>query len=673
MRIKTEFPHNIREIENIWIPMPDGARLAARLWLPEGAEAHPVPAVLEYIPYRKDDGTAARDADRHAYFAGHGYACARVDLRGAGDSDGILYDEYLKQEQDDALEVLRWLASQPWCTGAVGMIGISWGGFNGLQVAARNPPELKAVISLCSTDDRYADDVHYMGGCIINRMLGWASTMFSYNALPPDPRFVGERWREMWFERMENSPPFVQAWMTHQRRDAYWKHGSVCEDYGGIRAAIYMVGGWADGYTNAIQRTLAGLPGPKKGLIGPWSHIYPHSGEPGPTIGFLQECLRWWDYWLKGIDTGVMDEPVLRAWMQDSLPPSPYVQEWPGRWVAERAWPSPDIQPRRFYLNAPGSLASQPGAETRLDFVGSEAHGLYAGVWCGYGLPGDLPSDQQLEDGLALCFDTPPLAEPMEVLGYPDVTLNLAVDRPNALVAVRLCDVAPTGASTRVSYGLLNLTHRESHEFPEPLEPGRRYTVRLELNALGHSLPAGHRWRVAVSPVYWPLAWPSPEPVTLTLFAGEACRLVLPTRPPRPEDANLPDFGPAEGAPPLATQPLSADERTRRLERDVITGRLRFTDRKPRGHVRLLATGTEMAGAQVDEYSIVPGSPLSAYSRSERNVILRRAGWDVRVETVSTMTADAADFHITNQLEAYEGGVRVFAKTWDFKVPRDHV
>jgi uncharacterized protein len=323
MRIKTDFPHSIRVIEHAWIGLSDGCKLAARIWLPDDAEAHPVPAILEYLPYRKNDGTAARDAIRHPYFAGHGYASIRVDMRGSGDSDGILYDEYLPQEQDDALEVLAWIVAQPWCSGAVGILGISWGGFNGLQIAARRPPELKAVISLCSTDDRYADDVHYMGGCLLSAdMLPWASTMLAFNARPPDPQVVGEEWRATWLNRLERTPPFIEAWLRHQRRDDFWKHGSVCENYGAITCPVYAVGGWADGYTNAVPRLLAGLPGPRKGLIGPWAHGYPEVAQPGPQIGFAQECLRWWDHWLKGVDTGIMDEPMLRVWMQESVPPT---------------------------------------------------------------------------------------------------------------------------------------------------------------------------------------------------------------------------------------------------------------------------------------------------------------------------------------------------------------
>ena len=262
----------------------------------------------------------------------------RVDLRGSGESDGVLQDEYLQQELDDGVEVLRWIGAQPWCTGAVGMMGISWGGFNGLQIAALQPPELEGVITLCSTDDRYADNVHHMGGCMLGDNLSWASTMFDQNACPPDPALVGERWRDQWLERLDGSGLWLEKWLRHQRRDDYWKHGSVAEDYSAIRCPVYAVSGWADGYCNAVFRLVAGLAGSGcKGLVGPWAHKYPPLGEPGPAIGFLQEALRWWDWCLKGIDTGIMDEPRLRVWMQDSVPPSARYDVRPGRWVA--GWP----------------------------------------------------------------------------------------------------------------------------------------------------------------------------------------------------------------------------------------------------------------------------------------------------------------------------------------------
>ncbi len=670
MNIRTEFPYPIREIEHTLIPMSDGTQLAARIWLPLGAEEQPVPAILEYIPYRKSDFTAYRDSIRHPYFAGHGYASVRVDMRGSGDSDGILYDEYLPQEQDDAVEVLAWLAAQPWCSGDVGIIGKSWGGFNGLQIAARQPPQLKAVISIYSTDDRYADDVHYRGGCLLAcDMLPWASRMFVENGLPPDPRHVGERWREMWLARLEQTPPFIEAWLSHQTRDDFWKQGSVCEDFSDITCPIYAVGGWADAYTNAVPRLLAGLPGPRKGLIGPWAHEYPEVAVPGPAIGFLQECLRWWDYWLKGVDTGIMAEPMLRVWQQDSVAPSSYYAERPGRWLTEPTWPSPNLQPQTYWLNR-GSLDQSPAAEMPLQYAGSQFAGADAGVWCPYGDPTELPPDQRFEDGLALCFESAPLADSQDILGWPEVTLTLAADRPNALVVVRLCDVAPTGASLLVSRGFLNLTHRDSHEQPSPLEPGQRYTVTIRMDFSGHRLLAGHRWRLSVSPTYWPQAWPSPEPVALTLFTGAASRLTLPVRPPRAEDERVPPFEPPESSAPLEFEQLESPFHTRLVQRDIGRNSLELVDVRDAGRKKLLADGLEFYHRSKDVFSIVEADPLSAAIRCEQTMGLQRDGWRVRIETVSTMSADGESFYVTNLIEAYEGNSRIFIRASDFKVPR---
>ncbi len=382
IRTVNEFPRRVRTIATEWIVLSDGTRLAATIWLPEDAEDDPVPAILEYLPYRRRDGTGLRDRQMLAYFAGHGYAAVRVDMRGSGDSDGVLKDEYLPQEQADAVEVIAWLARQPWCSGSVGMMGISWGGFNALQVASHRPPALKAIITACSTDDRYADDCHYMGGCLLNNSIAWASTMFAFGAQPPDPAVVGDRWRDMWMERIEKLEPMVAAWIGHQHYDAYWKQGSVCEDYSSITAAVYAVGGWADGYSNAIPRMLSGLKAPRKGLIGPWAHAWPQVANPGPQIGFLQEAIRWWDHWLKGKTTGIMDEPMLRIWMQESVGPATTYATRPGRWVAETQWP-PEKSDRLTLPLSDKTLGGQPGIGTVL-VASPLATGVTFGEWCPY-------------------------------------------------------------------------------------------------------------------------------------------------------------------------------------------------------------------------------------------------------------------------------------------------
>jgi putative CocE/NonD family hydrolase len=671
VEVITRFPRAVREIVNTDIPLSDGTRLAARIWIPEDAEADPVPAILEYLPYRKRDGTSERDALTHPYFAGHGYACVRVDMRGSGESEGLLLDEYLKQEQDDAIEVIDWIAAQPWCTGKLGIIGISWGGFNGLQIAARRPKPLKAIVTIASTDDRYADDIHHMGGCLLNDNLSWASTMFAYMSRPPDPALVGERWRELWMYRLENTPLLIANWLQHQRRDAFWKHGSVCENYADIECAVYAVGGWADGYSNAVPRLLAGLKAPCKGLIGPWAHKYPHFAKPGPAIGFLQECLRWWDHWLKGKDTGIMAEPRYRVWMEDPVKPAAYLPHRPGRWVAEPSWPSKSIRPARLALN-PGRLGQTAEAEAQLTISSAQDTGLYAGAWCPYGLGPDLPADQREEDGNALCFDGPAVTETLEILGAPVAELEVAADKPAAMVAVRLCDIHPDGTSERVSYGLLNLTHRESHEHPAPLEPGRRYRVRVQLNDIAHSFKPGHRIRLAVSTSYWPIAFPMPEPVLLTLFTG-ASMLELPVRPPRRADGELEEFPPAQGAIPLAQTVLRQGGTRRIVERNLATDESIFTRHEDTGTYRIDAIDLTIDQIQTGTYRIKSDDPLSADITIRWTQKLGRGDWQVRTETETRFRATKEEFLIDATLDAFEGDKRVYTHNWDRRIKRDLV
>jgi len=672
MRAVTDFPCQVTVRDDVLIEMDDDTLLAARVWLPDVAEREPVPAIFEYVPYRRRDATADRDAVMHGYFAGHGYACIRVDIRGSGDSEGILHDEYTQQELDDGVTVLRWLADQPWCNGRVGMIGISWGGFNGLQIAAMQPPELRAVITASSTDDRYADDVHHMGGCLLGDNLSWASIMFAFNSLPPDPASVGERWRDMWMHRLEHSRPWLVTWLEHQRRDEFWRHGSVCEDFSAVRCPVFAVSGWADGYSNSVFRLLRHLDVPRRGLVGPWSHLYPHQGVPGPAIGFLQECLRWWDRWLRGADNGVEDEPDLRVWMQHTVAPDTSYSHRPGRWVAEETWPSPRIRHR--------SLALQPG---RLDWDQRSANvqqtlqspltlGLFAGKWCSYAAGPDLAYDQREEDGGALVFETDTLEEPLELLGPPMLKLRIEADRPCAMLAVRISDVAPDDKATRLTYGLLNLTHRDGAAHPEPLEPGEPYQVAVELNHIAQSIPAGNRLRLSVSTSYWPLAWPPPRPVRMTMDLG-ASSLELPVRPAREEDADLRKLGPPEGAAPLPRRQIEPEHHDWRVVRHLDSDASALEVIDDRGTHYLEDIDLVMGIHGRERYTSRGDDFTSTRGETHWTWRFAREGWEVRTETRTVLTADAENFYVQADIDAYEGEHRVFCRTFDATVPRDHV
>jgi uncharacterized protein len=642
MRVRSDHPRPVRTVEHVWIELPDGCRLAARMWLPEDAEQAPVPAVLDAVPYRKGDGTAARDATRYPYIAGDGYACVRLDLRGSGDSEGLIADEYTVREQEDVEAVIAWLAAQPWCDGAVGMIGVSWGGFAALQAAARNPPALRGIVAIHAADDRYADDVHYIGGCVLaSDMVHWSACMTAYVGQPPDPAVVGEGWRDAWRERVEAMEPWVATWLAHQRRDDYWRQGSACERYAQITCPVFAVGGWVDGYRDSVLRLAENVRAPFRGLIGPWGHTWPERGAPGPAIGFLQEVVRFFDCALKGVANGFLDEPRLTTWMR-------------GRWVAEPEWPSPNVSTRALPLTG-----QRRGRSLGLT-------GLEAGVWCGDGGPADAPGDQRPEDGASLCWDFDPVEEGIELLGTVVAEVELSADRPTAFVVARLCDVAPDGASTLIARGVLNLTHREGHDRVVELVPGAPVTVRVPMQSTAYAVPAGHALRLAVSADYWPWVWPSPEPVTLTVTGG-AVELPVRSGP----DGEPPTFGPPESAPALAEETLAAGPTGRTVRRDLATAAAEARYDWIDSRTTLTESATELYERNVVRQRLVEGDPLSAAASCAVDVEVGRGDWRTRVEVRSAMTCDRERFLVTTELDAYEHGVRAFARRWEHAIPRD--
>jgi len=674
LRYLSELTNKVKEKTHVWIQLSDGTRLSAHLWLPADAQG-PVPAILEYIPYRHGDMTAKRDSMMHGYFAAHGYACVRVDLRGSGNSEGVLTDEYLQQELDDGIEVIHWIAEQAWCDGSVGMIGISWGGFNGLQIAAHQPEPLKAVVSVCSSDDRYAEDVHYMGGCLLGDNLSWASVMFAFNSCPPDPETVGDAWRDMWMQRLEKSGHWLTEWLEHQHRDEYWRHGSICEDFAAVKTPVLAASGWADGYTNTVFRLMEHLSCPRMGLVGPWSHKYPHVGLPGPAIGFLQECLRWWGRWLEGEPTGIMDEPMLRVYMQDSVSPFTSYQCRPGKWVAEDEWPSPNIEYRSFtlapgYALVPTQPESQetPAQEVALPDESPLSVGLFAGKWCSYSYAPDLPGDQREEDGGSLILESDVLEQDLEILGRPEIQVELESSEPSAMICARLSDIAPNREATRITYGVINMTHRNSHAEPEPMEPGKRYRVTLQLNNTGHIFRKGHRFRIAVSTSYWPLAWAPPKPVRLTLYTGSSV-LYLPVRQAHSLD-NQVSFQPPEAFPSVKTSQLQPTEHNWRVVRDLASNESALEVINDHGTVRLDDIDWTVTRDARERYSYVGDDFESLRGEVKATRRFQRGAWSVHTNMRTLLTCTAEHFHLHAELDAYEGDRRVFCNSWNQHIPR---
>jgi hypothetical protein len=506
-------------------------------------------------------------------------------------------------------------------------------------------------------------------------MSQWATSMLAYLNQPPDPKVVGPGWRPAWLKRLNGAKPFIEPWLSHQRRDAYWQQGSPCEDYSAIRCPVFAVGGWSDGYRDMVLRLVEHVEGPVRGLIGPWGHTSPESGAPGPAIGFLQECVRFFAASLDDAENGVFDAPRLISYMQEPVEPAGSYAQRPGRWVADPSWPSPAVQPWTHALGASGLVQAggdQPtGDALTRSLRGLQATGVEGGVWCGDGSPADFGLDQRPDDGASLCWDTAPLTERAELLGNGEARLELSVDRPWALVAVRVCDVAPDGASTLVARGLLNLSRREGHDRSVPMPLDERVLVRIPLQSTAYAIPAGHRIRLAVSNAYWPMAWPSPEPGTLTVVCGPRSILSLPRRRPSELDTQLQPFDAPESGTPLASEKTMLRDGGRRVRRDLHSGEIEVEFDWHGSRTRIVDTDTEMGEENVTTYRIIEGEPLSASVTCRVEVSLARPGWNTRTRATSTMTCDAERFIVTTTLDAFEDGVRVHARTYTHQFPRD--
>jgi len=475
-------------MENTWIPMKDGIRLSVTLYIPDGGKAgEKFPTVLEYHPYRKDDATASRDYPIYSYFVRRGYVCARVDIRGFGTSEGVPTDrEYSEQEQLDGLQIIAWLAHQPWSTGNVGMMGISWSGFNSLQMAMRHAPELKAIIAVAATSELFHDDVHYMDGMAhvdeFELNMDMAPGMTGAPDYTLDERVLGPRF---------DAPPWSLLYLKHQHDSAFWR--SPVRPYSEIKIPCFVIGGLLDGYRDSVTDMLQQTKAPLKAIVGPWNHTFPHDAVPGPQIEWRNEAVRWWDYWLKGRDTGVLRDPKLVIYMQHWHAPDPNLIKVPGEWRREDGWPPRDVRETVFFPQPNHTLEKSAFQNDvhQLKYIPSV--GVESGFWWG-----ELLSDPRPVDAFSLVYDSAPLKDELAILGRPRALLQAAATAPLADWFVRLSDVAPDGTVTQITGAGINGAQRESMAEPRALEVGKFYSLDITIHLTSSVLPAGHRIRLAI-------------------------------------------------------------------------------------------------------------------------------------------------------------------------------
>ncbi|MCU0482706.1 MAG: CocE/NonD family hydrolase [Chloroflexi bacterium] len=695
--------HAIEVRWDVRIPVRDGLQLSANLWLPSPAAGGPdarFPALLEMIPYGKDTWHRASDVAMGEFLAARGCAFCRLDVRGTGSSPGIALDEYTADETNDGYDAVEWLAAQPWCNGAVAMWGVSYGGFTAIQVAALRPPHLRAIVPVYATDDRYTDDVHYHGGCaLVSDLSQYAVSQVAMNAMPPDRAFRGDAWRDEWLDRLERTPPWILEKLRHQVDGPYWRRGSLAPGYDRIEAAIFCVGGWMDEYVDAALRMQARCSAPRRTLVGNWVHSMPDAAYPGPRLDWLHELVRFLDHWLKGVEDGVMEEPGLAWFAREWTTPEPFPTTLNGRWRAASSFPVEGVEPWALLLaggDLPGSgrlilppsgpvaagdaLPARESGPAAAGVVAQLRHRPAAGTAGSFGWgaghpPNGLARDLRPDEAQAVAWTSPPLAEPLEIIGFPAAVLHVTADAPVAHLVVRLADVAPDGTSAQVSVGMLNLTHRDSDEQPEPLEPGRRYEVRVPLRGAGYRWLAGHRLRLSVASAWWPAIWPSPRPCTIEIHAGpdSPSRVELPVLPAA-VGARLPD-PPAWKEPPTGLAQLDCGtslEPEWRIEEDVLARTV--TVRSFEGGTTVHPDGQRSLYSD-ERLEMTAHLDHPARARFGSEVVYR---WDdgtalTEIHATGDIRGTATHFEVRLGLEVVHDGAPFWSRTWEESIPRDLV
>lgn len=655
-------------MHEVWIEMPDGVRLAADIYLPAAGAAKRYPVLLEYLPYRKTE-SRARNHALYSYFLKHNYAVARVDIRGTGNSEGrtIPY-EYSDIELDDGEAVIDWLARQPWSSGKVGMFGISWGGFNAIQMAMRNPPALGAFVSVMATEALYQEDVHYMDGII--HTDSWMMSHDLYNAMPGAPGFVlDQAWESNRFE----VEPSVFTYMRHQRDGAFWDRASARGRYDQIRIPGFHIGGWYDGYRNSVPRMLEHVAAPVKAIIGPWDHYFPHNAWPKPQIEWRAEAVRWFDHWLRGMDTGIVAEPKLAVYVRDYATPNPAAESIPGRWRWESGWPIKRADSQVWFATAGHSLGPAAGPSHIHQMAYLPSMGLEGGgptMWWG-----SITPDQQPMDDKSLVYDSAPLDAPLEILGRPQVKLVVSASAPRANWVVRLSDVAPDGQVTQVSGAGFNGTHRLSARSPQDLVAGEEFELEVNMHLTSWTFRKGHRLRLAVSNAQWPMFWPTPYPMTSTLRAGgpEGTQLSLPVvsttqwnepafQQPEP-DPSLSGYTTLDAGNVTGYAAITTIDRDAATDQAVGVASNSGATQYPWGVERF----EESIEHRTSDKDPAHTSVLGRYA-----LVQELEARTLRFEQEVQFSSDPDHFRLTIHRRVFQNDKLFREKTWDEQIPRDY-
>ena len=496
-------PPGVRVDRDLVIPLADGTRLAADLYRP--AAAGPVPVLVSYYPYRKDDIIGSLFEGTRLRLGQRGYATVFADMTGTGASEGDYGESFdLAREGRDAAEVIEWAAGQDWCDGNVGAWGVSYGGMTALAAAARHPAHLRAIVAVYATTDIYRDTIA-PGGC--PAMLGryaWAAHMMALGLCPPTRPDPDGRWRQTWtrrLRRLAGGPSHAVTWQAHPGRDAYWQDRVL--DATAIDVPAMLIGGWADMFKDAMTSLHGAVTGPKRLVMGPWMHVLPHLSDVEP-YDWAGEMADWWDEHLR---------------RPPSPPPAPrepvlFFARGQG-WRSARQWPPEEVSPLRLFLAGDGLDPAPPDTPGHRDYAGDAAVGVASGMWDPFGTGNGWPEEQSGDDARSATFTSEPLPAPLLVAGRPEADLFLTREPgQDAHLVARLAMVGPEGRSTLITTGW--------HPLPAGggTAPDGPERITITLGTAAFAVPAGARLRLAVACADFPRIWPSAANPAIRLRCG---------------------------------------------------------------------------------------------------------------------------------------------------------
>lgn len=642
--------------------MPDGVRLSARIWWPQ--ESTPCPAILEYIPYRKRDMVRSRDERNHPYFTQYGYVCLRVDMRGSGDSEGQMHDMYTEDEQSDTRYLINWIAIQNWCNGRVGMFGTSWGGTASLQAAVDAPAPLKAVIANCATIDRFEDDIHWMGGTLLSDSFEWGTTLPVILSSPPDVSTVGKQWQQQWHDRLNNLAFPLNQWIMNNIRGDYWRNGSIAFDTKNLSCPVLSIGGWSDRYSNSVMKLSELRPDICWGIVGPWGHHYPDQGEPGPAIGFQQLALKWWNHWLRDQNDEITKWPVLRLWKREFDPPTDRLLIRNGIWIEARD--CKPIKNKILYLKPDCLTNVQSGNSISLTIPNDLSHGECSGDTGYFGKVGGLPLDQSADDQRSLTFESEPLDENLDLIGYAELFCDILRDQNEAQIACRICEITPDGYSNLVTRHVLNLTLDETLDKPREFAPNHPIHYRIKLPSTAYTFCQGNRIRLSLGTSYWPITWPTTKSVSINIKLSTA-KLIFPSIQYQ-SSLSVP-FSQLKKFPKIPSWQNKFEGQLRRTTAQLSDGILESSWYQPTMTIFFaeIDVGISITTSAYFHADITESRTFTC--QFTHNIEISRSDGTARVDHSLMAQSSESGMEIQSTLSAHWNCDRITTRTWQFQYP----